>query len=138
MKKFIPGPLPENARNLMRRVGYGEHVGHEQQLSYVKRLSNMTYPRWHAYVEDRNDGMQINLHLDQKQASYASGPAHGGEYEGPLVEREMTRIMDSVARTKNTPPPTTTKPAQKKKLNQQITLVKKKTTQVLGGFASEL
>jgi len=27
---------------------------------------------------------------------------------------------------------------EKKKLNQQITLVKKKTTQVLGGFASEL
>lgn len=114
MKKFIPGPLPENARNLMRRIGYGEHVGHEQQLSYVKRLSGMTYPRWHAYVEDRNGGMQINLHLDQKQASYASGPAHGGEYEGPIVEREMTRITDSI-KSFSIPQPQPTKKTPSKK-----------------------
>ena len=34
----------------------------------------------------------MNLHLDQKEASYSGTSAHGGEYKGPLVEREMQRI----------------------------------------------
>ena len=93
MNTFIPGPLADTARNLLRRAGYGEHRGREAQMSYVKRLQGTSYPRYHAYVEDRNGGMQLNLHLDQKEASYGSGHAHSGEYSGPLVERENSRII---------------------------------------------
>lgn len=93
MNTFIPGPLADTARNLLRRSGYGEHRGREAQLSYVKRIQGTPYPRYHAYVEDRNGGMQLNLHLDQKEASYGSGHAHSGEYAGPLVERESARIV---------------------------------------------
>lgn len=93
MNTFIPGPLADTARNLLRRSGYGEHRGREAQLSYVKRIQGTPYPRYHAYVEDRNGGMQLNLHLDQKEASYAGSRAHSGEYDGPLVERETARIV---------------------------------------------
>ena len=96
MNTFIPGPLADTARNLLRRAGYGEHRGREAQLSYVKRIHGTPYPRYHAYVEDRNGGMQLNLHLDQKEASYGSGHAHSGEYSGPLVEREVARIVSFV------------------------------------------
>jgi len=34
----------------------------------------------------------LNLHLDQKQPSYAGAPAHNAEYDGDLVAAEMARI----------------------------------------------
>jgi len=96
MNTFIPGPLPDQARNLLRRAGYGEHRGFEAQMSYTKRIQNTTFPRYHAYVEDKNGGMQLNLHLDQKEASHGGGHAHSGEYNGPLVERENARIVAAI------------------------------------------
>ena len=93
MKKFIQGPLSENARNFMRRAGYGELQNRRGQMSYSRRLGGGQYPRFHAYVEDSNGGIQINLHVDQKQSSQGSGAAHGGEYDGPLVENELARIV---------------------------------------------
>ncbi|MBI4437748.1 hypothetical protein HY631_02245 [Candidatus Uhrbacteria bacterium] len=80
----------------MRRLGYGEHRGHEGQLSYALRVSGQLFPRYHAYVEDRDGGVQVNLHVDQKAASYEGTSAHAGEYEGALVESEMQRIAQFV------------------------------------------
>lgn len=72
------------------------------------------YPRFHAYIEDRNGGMQVNLHLDQKQASYEGSHAHGGEYEGTLVTKEMERIKDFVERIKNESKPSELPKPEKK------------------------
>jgi len=94
MKHFFPGPHTENARQAMRSLGYGEHVGFGGQLSYARRMTANLFPRFHAYVEDKNGGIQVNLHLDQKEASYSGSSAHGGEYDGELVETEMSRIVD--------------------------------------------
>lgn len=109
MKRFFPGPLTENARNLMRRLGYGEQRTRAGQISYVRRVSGERFPRYHAYVEDQRGGIQVNLHVDQKEASYAGSSAHAGEYEGAVVEREMARIEAFVAglsREATAPPPT--------------------------------
>ncbi len=105
MKTFISGPLADTARNFIRRAGYGEHRGFDEQLSYTRRIQGTPYPRWHAYVEDVNGGMQINLHLDQKQASYEGGHAHSGEYDGPAVEREMERIKSMIITATEHPKP---------------------------------
>ncbi len=115
MKRYLPGPLPDHARNLMRRLGYGEHRGYGEQLSYARRASGADFPRYHAYVEDVDGGMQINLHVDQKAASYRGSHAHGGEYEGPLVEREMERIVSSIARLQPMPAPAPAPGAPEKK-----------------------
>ncbi len=93
MKSFLPGPLPDHPRNIMRRIGYGEYRSREGEVSYMKRLHGTLYPRFHAYVEAKNGGLQINLHLDQKQPSYGGSHAHAGEYEGSTVEREMERLF---------------------------------------------
>ncbi len=93
MKSFLPGPLPDHPRNIMRRIGYGEYRSREGEVSYMKRLRGDLYPRFHAYVEEKKGGLQINLHLDQKQPSYGGSHAHAGEYEGSTVEREMERLF---------------------------------------------
>lgn len=105
MKQFIKGPLGDNARNLLRRAGYGELSNRHGQISYQRRLGGGQYPRFHAYVEDINGGMQLNLHVDQKQSSYGTGAAHGGEYDGPLVENEMARLVQFVNTTGRGPAP---------------------------------
>ena len=116
MKQFIAGPLPDHARNILRRMGYGEQRTRSGQISFVRRLSRERFPRYHAYVEDLNGGMQINLHIDQKEASYDDGHAHAGEYEGPLVEREMAYIVQFVTTlTSSAPSPTSPPSAQPKK-----------------------
>lgn len=105
MKQTLSGPLPDHARNLMRRMGYGEQRARSGQISYVKRVSSERFPRYHAYVEDiAGGGMQVNLHVDQKEASYEGTSAHSGEYEGPLVEREMAGIVGFVKSLTTTPP----------------------------------
>ncbi len=116
MNTFIPGPLADTARNLLRRAGYGEHRGREAQLSYTKRIQGSSFPRYHAYVEDRDGGMQLNLHLDQKEATYEGSRAHSGEYGGPLVERENARIVAFVKSIPlESPPEDAVVPVEKKR-----------------------
>lgn len=96
MKHFFPGPLSDHARNIMRRLGYGELRTRSGQVSFTKRVTGNYFPRYHAYVEDLNGGIQVNLHIDQKEASYEGTSAHAGEYEGPLIEQEMNRIAEKI------------------------------------------
>lgn len=128
MKHFFPAPLPDHARNIMRRLGYGEQRTRRGQISYVKRTGPERFPRYHAYVEDIDGGMQVNLHVDQKEASYAGTSAHGGEYEGPLVEQEMARIAQFIGSlsqsstpTTQTPPPASKQPQTPDKPKPQST-----------------
>ncbi len=113
MKQFFPGPLSDHSRNTLRRLGYAEQRTRSGQISYTKRVGGERFPRYHVYVEDKDDGMQVNLHVDQKAASYEGTSAHGGEYEGPLCEREMARIA-SVVTTPATVAPQTNTPTKKK------------------------
>jgi hypothetical protein len=103
MKQFFKGPLDDHSRNIMRRLGYGEQRTRQGQISYVKRVSGGAFPRYHVYVEDTENGMQVNLHVDQKAASYEGSSAHGGEYDGPLVEQEMQRIAQGVTSANSAP-----------------------------------
>ncbi len=125
MKRFLPGPLPDHARNLMRRIGYGEQRTKSGQISYVRRVYGERFPRYHAYVEERDGGLIVNLHVDQKEASYQGTHAHGGEYEGPVVEKEMMRIISSISQLSRLPD----QPSQAK----QETPKKKGFWQILSG-----
>ena len=113
MKQFFNGPLPDHSRNIMRRLGYGEQRTHSGQISYTKRAGSDRFPRYHVYVEDRDQGMQVNLHVDQKEASYSGTSAHAGEYEGPLLDREMHRIRQTIDQLKRAD--TAPKPKQEEK-----------------------
>lgn len=81
-------------RLLLQRAGYAEvHDRRSGQISYTRRLGSNSYPRFHVYAEDAVTGARINLHLDQKQPSYAGQTKHSGEYDGPVVEAEGERLQ---------------------------------------------
>ena len=79
----------------MRWAGYGfirdHRTGHD---SFVRRLGSGFYPRLHMYIEEQGDRIALNLHLDQKQASYAGARMHNAEYDGPPVEEEISRLKN--------------------------------------------
>lgn len=88
MKISISKPLKDNIYNLMRQLGYRN----QGQVSFVKPLDFSGYPRFHIYLEEKNDQISINLHLDQKRPVYKRGTAHSGEYEGKIIAEEAERI----------------------------------------------
>jgi len=86
--KFAIKNTGENAINLMRKIGYL----FQKKNQFVKSLGRNDYPRFHLYIEENNDELIFNLHLDQKKPIYKGGPAHAGEYQGKVVEAEAKRI----------------------------------------------
>lgn len=98
----------------MRRAGYGEKPGFKGQMSYTRRIHGAPFPRLHGYIEERGGGIEINLHLDQKEHTYEGSHAHSGEYEGAVVEREMGRLttfIRSLISGAASKPPTPSKPS---------------------------
>jgi len=85
--------LDESIESLLRQAGYNyfidKNTGNE---SFVRPLNRGYYPRFHLYLANQGDKIIINLHLDQKQASYAGARAHNAEYDGEVVTAEMERI----------------------------------------------
>ncbi len=91
--------LDQAPEQLLRQAGYAYLMDRNSgQESYVRRLGRGFYPRFHLYLEEqpacagRNGQAVLNLHLDQKQASYEGAQAHNAEYDSELVEQEMERI----------------------------------------------
>ncbi|MDD4271910.1 MAG: hypothetical protein PHF50_03860 [Patescibacteria group bacterium] len=89
--------LDQAPENLLRQAGYAFLTDRRTgQESYVRRFGRGFYPRFHLYLEEQNSQVILNLHLDQKQASYEGAHAHNAEYEGEVVEAEMARIKNFV------------------------------------------
>lgn len=94
MRAELPRLKVGNYRVFFTRLGY--HPA--SNGSYEHRLNrDSLFPRFHLYIEEHGDVLAINLHLDAKAPSYAGTSAHAGEYDGELVEREIARIVGSIA-----------------------------------------
>lgn len=91
-------PRPANTLVAIQRCGYARfrdpRTGDE---SFTRRLGTGFYPRFHLYVEERDDQLLLKLHLDQKQPTYIRGKSHSGEYEGATVESEARRLTSLLA-----------------------------------------
>lgn len=87
MKFFIKN-TGKNIVNLMRKIGY--YFQAENQ--FIRPLERSGFPRFHLYINEKDDELIFNLHLDQKRPIYKGTPAHSGEYEGKVVETEAERI----------------------------------------------
>ncbi|PIT90767.1 MAG: hypothetical protein COU22_00345 [Candidatus Komeilibacteria bacterium CG10_big_fil_rev_8_21_14_0_10_41_13] len=96
MQFKVPQTAIRNIRDDLRRCGYFSLFNrHNNAISYVRRLSKTQhYPRFHLYLNENPDHYIFNLHLDQKQVSYAGSHAHSGEYEDPVVDEEANRIKE--------------------------------------------
>ncbi|MBT3419385.1 MAG: hypothetical protein HN726_03885 [Candidatus Magasanikbacteria bacterium] len=83
---------------LIRVCGYGKLISPRTgQVSYARHLRRgARYPRFHCYIDEKDTTFTINLHLDQKQASYGTHTAHGGDYDGQAVEEEAKRIQEVI------------------------------------------
>lgn len=94
MKLFFQDPNKnKNLPSRLRQAGYHlEKRISEQEFAFIKSFEGAGFPRWHLYAKEIPDGWELNLHLDQKRPIYRGTAAHGGEYDGPLVEKEAERI----------------------------------------------
>ncbi len=89
---------------VLRKAGYSAFTDPQSgEESFVLRLTGEFYPRFHLYVDQKNDEVTFSLHLDQKKPSYGVNHAHSGEYEGPTIEKEMRRIDGWVRSVKSLP-----------------------------------
>lgn len=84
----------ESVAYFLRRCGYAAHSGYGEEQSFVRRLTRNDYPRFHVYAKVEGRDLLVNLHLDQKKASYPGAHAHNAEYEGSLVLEEGYRIKE--------------------------------------------
>ncbi len=91
MKFIIKNTLRDNIINLARKIGY-----YFQNGSFVRPLERSGYPRFHLYIEENNNELTFNLHLDQKKPIYKTAHDHAAEYEGKVVENEAERIKQAL------------------------------------------
>jgi hypothetical protein len=88
--------------NVMRQAGYAPAFtrsgslrrsdGEQQESVFYRALTGGDFPKFHIYATSNNGTATLNLHLDQKKPSYRGTSAHGGEYDGTLIETEASRI----------------------------------------------
>ncbi len=101
MQLRLPESAVTNPLAVMRKAGYSPFVDPvTRKESYVLRFSSAFYPRFHVYVKNDGQNVIFDIHLDQKQPSYGEGNMHGGEYDGPVIEREVKRIASWANATK--------------------------------------
>ncbi|MDD3711449.1 MAG: hypothetical protein PHP37_02525 [Patescibacteria group bacterium] len=85
-----------NYRVFLRRLGYALIFDRRRGVeSFVRRLGDGYYPRIHLYVDDFPDYIVLNLHLDQKRASYQGFKMHNAEYDNEIINNEINRIKAS-------------------------------------------
>lgn len=98
MRFVVPTP-PDGIRTRILRAGYHQFRDpNTGKISYSHRLGSYHYPRFHLYVTERENEVLLDLHLDQKQPSYAGSHMHSGEYDGETVEREVKRLKDNLTK----------------------------------------
>ena len=91
--QFRINNINKSVHDVMRTIGYQlAYFQKEGEVSIVRQLTRGEYPRFHAYIIEKEGGLNINLHLDQKKPSYEGSRGHSGEYDGTLVENEAERI----------------------------------------------
>ncbi len=96
MKINFNQKFTHNTDFLIRRCGYGlVRDPRATETSYSRRLGNNIYPRFHLYVNSE-DPLILNLHIDQKQASYEGSTAHSGDYDSEYVKQEAQRVYDKI------------------------------------------
>lgn len=87
--------LKDSLEHILRQAGYARIQDRNTgQSSFVRRLTGNYYPRFHIYLKEESAIALLNIHLDQKKASYPGAHAHNGEYEGEVVVAELERVKD--------------------------------------------
>lgn len=79
----------------MQRVGYKYHCGTDGRPCYHRPLNDVPFPRFHAYIVETTDVMEIDLHVDAHDiVEHKGNHDQQWAYEGGRIEDEMRRISD--------------------------------------------
>ena len=96
MKSFIPAPLSTPPDTLMKKGGYERHCVEAGRGCFHRRLNDPPFPRFHAYVRVRDNGMEIDLHFDQLDLKHHGNHDQDWAYHGGRVEAEMSRLLEAI------------------------------------------
>lgn len=98
MKLIYPLHQISNPLLPLRKAGYQHFIDPKTKSeSFIIRTGAGFYPRFHLYLNYKNDNIEFDLHLDQKKPQYKGANAHNAEYDGPVVEKEMNRLKGWIA-----------------------------------------
>jgi hypothetical protein len=88
----------ENPASFFRRIGYVFLRREGEEINFVRPLARSGYPRFHAFAKLSGGDLAINIHLDQKKATYGKARRHHGEYgESEILKEETERIKNLVS-----------------------------------------
>jgi hypothetical protein len=94
--------VPKNKTNIdpynfLRSAGYGFVIDRKEDSkeSFVRRLGEGRYPRFHIYVKETEDNYFFDLHIDQQTNSIGK-KRHKSEYEGERVLDELKRLKQMI------------------------------------------
>lgn len=94
--------LDGNPEQFLRRAGYGYFRDRRSgKESFSRRLGSGVFPKLHMYVDEHDNQIIFDLHLDQKQPSYGGSRMHNAEHDGEVVENEIKRLRSLVAEKEN-------------------------------------
>lgn len=100
MRCTVAGPLPTDARTLMRHFGYTEHVTDGMGLTFIRKAHEAAFPRFHAMVHELMEGgFAINMHLDQANLGEGNHK-YVWAYKNPNLDEEAKRILGAVDKLK--------------------------------------
>lgn len=93
MKCFLPDFPSEKALELMVVFGYVRHF-EDGFVSHVRSpyAPEARFPRFHASCCSKDEGFQINLHLDQENVRGQGNHQFVWAYRNPLVISEIERL----------------------------------------------
>mgnify|MGYP001393513238 FL=1 len=96
MKTFFREHLSETTDSLMNRAGYERHCVEAGKDCFHRRLNEHPFPRFHAYVSMRSNGMEIDLHFDQYDMHRRGNHDQAWAYKGGRVDGELQRIIETL------------------------------------------
>jgi hypothetical protein len=96
MIRLVPNPLSDTPDALMNKAGYTRHCVKSGRVCYHRRLNDVPFPRFHIYVAMKDEGMEIDLHIDAQNLEHKGNHGEAWAYEGERVESEMHRTLDII------------------------------------------
>ena len=104
MKFRLPNQFTHSVEYILRQAGYLYIFDNKsQQGSFVKKLTDQRYPRFHLYVTESPEEITFDLHLDQSVSRFSGQTAHRADYESEEVKIELTKIYRTVNKFRKSP-----------------------------------
>ncbi|MBI2475184.1 hypothetical protein HYV69_02030 [Candidatus Uhrbacteria bacterium] len=102
MVKLFDGPFSDSVEAVMKRLGYSFHCGRDGRPCFHRALNDPEFPRFHAYVIHKENGIEIDLHFDALDSiEHKGNHEHSWSYQGGRVIGEMQRITKVIESIKN-------------------------------------